>query len=675
MIAASLLYASLLAQQAPPAAGVAGGPSTILEQYREARAHVGRDPDSQVELALWCEQRGLTSERLKHLTLAVLLQPDHAAARGLLGQVAHEGRWKRPEDVRAAEAADADGQATMREYLDRRSRAADDADSQQRLAGWCEENGLAEQAAAHYRAVLRHAPSREVAWKKLGYQKKGRVWVRPADFAAARAEAEAQREADKAWRPLLEKLRADLGAKDSDKRRAAEAALAAIEDPRAVPMIVSVLIRDDPGLQGRAAETLARIDGAGASQALASLAVFSDFADVRGRAVDLLERRDPRDFVGPLLDLIHKPFRLALNPEVGPESQGQLFAEGESYNVERIYRFDAWSELASIPRRIYTSDVPMLGGMDPRFAAVILNNGAAAPGVALASPQPASIPGLSGLSVQPSAGAAQAGANLVADTQMFALRRDAEIIVAMAAFQEKLGRMREQMQRDATSIEILNRRIREIDDRVLPLVKATTGQDFGDDQHAWKSWWSDQLGVVYESKTSVEKPTYTEFVWASTGSTHHACFVAGTPVHTIGGLAPIESLEVGDRVLSQDVETGRLSYQAVVAVHRNPPTETLKLDIGGEPLVATGIHRFWRPGKGWTMARDLEPGDAVRTIGGTRPVIAVEPAGSAPVYNLEVAENRDFFVGEAGALVYDYSLVQPVAAAFDAPARPADKAR
>ena len=39
------------------------------------------------------------------------------------------------------------------------------------------------------------------------------------------------------------------------------------------------------------------------------------------------------------------------------------------------------------------------------------------------------------------------------------------------------------------------------------------------------------------------------------------------------------------------------------------PPPTLRITIGGESIVATGIHRFWKAGKGWTMARELKAGD------------------------------------------------------------------
>ena len=85
----------------------------------------------------------------------------------------------------------------------------------------------------------------------------------------------------------------------------------------------------------------------------------------------------------------------------------------------------------------------------------------------------------------------------------------------------------------------------------------------------------------------------------------------------------------------------------------------MELD-GGEPIVATDIHRFWQSGKGWKMARELKPGDRLRVVGGTARVIAIVREPRQLVYNLEVAGPGDFFVGQAGVLVHDATLVPPV---------------
>src|SRR4051794_38708451 len=90
-----LLLAALLVLLPPDDAP----PADLARAYQEARSKAGRSPDEQVRLALWCEAHGLTAERLNHLALAVLADPKHAAARGLMGLVSVDGRFQRPEAV------------------------------------------------------------------------------------------------------------------------------------------------------------------------------------------------------------------------------------------------------------------------------------------------------------------------------------------------------------------------------------------------------------------------------------------------------------------------------------------------------------------------------------------------------------------------------------------------
>src|SRR6516162_8310635 len=93
------------------------------------------------------------------------------------------------------------------------------------------------------------------------------------------------------------------------------------------------------------------------------------------------------------------------------------------------------------------------------------------------------------------------------------------------------------------------------------------------------------------------------------------CLGGGTPVRTRAGLRPIETLRVGDHVLTQDARTGDLTFRPIEAVFHSRPGETLRIDLGGEVIVATPSHPFWLAGTGWVPARDLRPGDALRTPG------------------------------------------------------------
>jgi Pretoxin HINT domain len=145
-----------------------------------------------------------------------------------------------------------------------------------------------------------------------------------------------------------------------------------------------------------------------------------------------------------------------------------------------------------------------------------------------------------------------------------------------------------------------------------------------------------------------------------------SCFAAGTAVATLTGPRPIESLQVGDLVLSQDTATGALSFEPIVDIHHNPPDRTLQIRLKEETIVSTTYHRFWRPGLGWAMARELKAGDVIRTLEGRTEVLAVEQGPEQPVFNLDVARNFTFFVGAHKELVHDNSLPPPVLTPFDA---------
>jgi tetratricopeptide (TPR) repeat protein len=599
-----------------------------LAIYESAQAKVGKDAAAHVRLALWCEQHGLTAERVKHLALAIAYDPKNALARGLAGLVAFHGTWKSPADVGNEFKHDPASQELIREYLDRRTRAPHKADPQLKLAAWCAEKGLKEQALAHYSEVTRIDPSRETAWKHLGYKKQGNRWVKPEEAAAQKLEAEHQKRADVHWKPRLEKLRDELQSASSSQRDKARAGLAEVRDPRAVPMIWRVFGSANQPSQLVAVQLFSQVEGPTASFWLAVLAIDASSADVRQKATAALRGRDPRDVIGRLVALVHKPFKYELKPGKGPGSTAALLVDGERFDIHRFYRMP-------------DIDIRVMPNID--LSGALPNN----PGAV--GPSPFMNPTFQELS-----------------------RR----IAAYAAYQRDMA-MQQTMDDDVRMLDQANARINQTNDRVLPLLQTLTGQTLGADPKAWQSWWTDQLGLVLDSSSSDTKPTLTETV-ASPDATlsvpsgavqfgipHHACFAAGTVVHTIDGPQPIESIKVGDRVLAENTTTGVLAFSPVVAVQLNNPQPTLRITTGGESIIATGIHRFWMAGKGWTMARDLKAGDRLRMVGGVASIDSIESDQTQPVYNLDVADQRDFFVGKAGLLVHDFTFVQPVLAPFD----------
>jgi tetratricopeptide (TPR) repeat protein len=639
-----------------------------LAAYKEARAKLGKNADAQVRMAMWCEAHGLSAERVKHLALAVLYDPTNALARGLMGMVSFQGKWAHPEDVSRAMHDDPERQAVISEYLDRRVKTASKAEAQLRLAAWCDEHGLKEQAIAHYNEVIRLDPAQQIAWRHLGYKKQGSQWVKPEEAAAEKKQAERQKRADKIWRPKLERLREGLVSKDTARRTKAQEELAQISDPAALPMIWAVFLQGNERNQLAAVQMLAQIDGSSASNALAVLAVFNPSAEVRSRAAESLSRRDPRDVVGRLIELIKKPFKYRYTPPGGPGTTGELFVEGERFNIDRFYRNNPVNP-EWIPRRLYAASVPF----DPYSVQnMMLATVASAPqSFAVSSPTLSANSGHIHGSVGPLASQAMDPAtNPFFWFQVQAAERDQMIARALETIQQDQLNLEARMARDIQMIESTNACIKLVNSRALPLLKLLSGKDIDAEPDKWKGWWTDQLGYVYQAASPTAKPTFTDFVseGSLSGPVHSACFAAGSLVKTLDGPRAIESIKVGDRVLTQNTTTGHLAFQPVLVIHRNEPTATLRIAVGDETIVATGIHRFWKPGKGWTMARELKAGDALRMVGGTTKVKSVETGETQPVFNLDIAQDRDFFVGNAGLLVHDFSFVQPVPEPFDRPA-------
>ena len=121
------------------------------------------------------------------------------------------------------------------------------------------------------------------------------------------------------------------------------------------------------------------------------------------------------------------------------------------------------------------------------------------------------------------------------------------------------------------------------------------------------------------------------------------------------GPRAIETLRPGDRVLTQDPQSGELAFDCVQATTLRPATPLVKFTIGSRTLSSTKGHPFWVVGQGWRFARDVKPGDRLHGLRGAVLIDAVEEGRPSEAYNLVVSNQHDYFVGSEALLVHDNS--------------------
>jgi len=653
MFALALVCSGLLAASPPPATQVT---PEDWKQYESAKAKAGRDPDAHVKLALWCEAHGLNAERTKHLTVAVLTDPKGTVARGLLGLMSYGGRWEKPEAVVQEVKSDEAHASTLARYNAHRDEleaylsydrarvkecqapgkrarlASAQAELNQKLAlanirlgKWCEANGLKPEAMAHFTAATEADPRRGQAWEHLGYRKHKGRWMNQAQIDAEIAEIEAQRHADHHWGPLLSRWKAWLAVRT--KRDDAEARLATVNDPRAVPSIWKVFGQRNAADEPRAANLLSGIDSPLATRGLVVLAVFGDSKEARRCAAAAVPLRDPREVIPTLIDTLQSRLVLKFHTKdpAFAERLDQILSPVGGGRAERAGDFPAASR---------SEGELVIEGKRFNIARSFIGSGS--------------------------------GLTSITDTSAIISTRYREY-----AIEDQIAKreMIAEAEQDRMMVDRFNAWADSINARAVPLLQSVTGQRLFEDSDEWWQWWADQRGYVYEPPNPEDKPTITS-VYRSPmvvlPSTHSACFGAGTPVRTLRGPKPIEEILVGDQVLAQNTKTGELGYRPVSAVRHNPPSTTLRIKVGDETIVATPIHRFWKAGSGWVMARDLNVGDRLRTVGGVTRVASITKEKSQPVFNLDVVADRNFFVGQAAVLVHDHTLVDATTEPFDA---------
>jgi hypothetical protein len=135
------------------------------------------------------------------------------------------------------------------------------------------------------------------------------------------------------------------------------------------------------------------------------------------------------------------------------------------------------------------------------------------------------------------------------------------------------------------------------------------------------------------------------------------CVVEGTNILTPSGERPVESLAIGDTLLTR-TPSGEMVPVTITALGSSISDRALPLHLSsGRVLRVTPEHPIATP-EGWTPAGKLAAGDRVRRADDAAAVLAIVPvARSRRVFDLSVSPEETFIA--SGVLVHNKTMVSP----------------
>lgn len=565
--------------------------------------------------AMEAEAKGDVAERKRLLSDAIAISEKYAPARWHSGQILDaDNTWR---DIDSSVALYSEKRLLDR-YEHQRSQLSDSVADHWALALWCAENRLGQQCAAHLNKVVEQDSSHVGARTALGHLMFAGRWMtideqKELEERAWRTRESFQKYGEKVA-TFLSKM-ATGSPKISDKARRE---LLSIKDSLVIATLESLSVGQPQKSVDTILEILSSIDDPDASQALVRFALFFPNDLIRQDATLRLKEKPLYDFVPELLVMLSGPMQFSAQPFF--DARGNLSGYRQAFAKEGMNEVQ-------------------LSLADRDFQRVALQR----------SNNP-----FSDLNRQ----RGWFGNRLQNDTERAIDAYYNRIINQMC-----LATATRELQTAQQNVARENEQIKSRNESIAKLLSVVTDRPFGaDSKSAWE-WWDSYNETNYQYYkpqrynylSLVERiPEYVAPVLFFDGIERvHECFVRGTLVSTQRGPKPIELIAVGDLVLSRDVETGRICWQAVVATTTQPPKETRTLHIGNDQLTCTSGHLFWVSGGGWKKASEIKAGDWLH--GAKEPSLVQEVSDSQvlPTYNLKVQDQHTYFVGRSLVLSHD----------------------
>ena len=547
--------------------------------------------------ALSAEANGDLVARQRLLAEA-LLAVDFAPAQWQLGKLRDgDGEWtdiKSSIDTISADKA-------IAEYERRRAMLPDTFNSHVVLATYCQSAGLNDQCRAHLTRALEFEPDNTRIRQALGYRNMGGEWMSPEQVAELGARVDAATKSIQTYGKELTAIAKKLAVADRKSQESGLEQLNAINGTDAVPAVEYVLATTFPALAGHAVTWLGSIDSVESSQSLLRISLTHQSVLVRNAAADELKKRPLHDFVPDMLQMLASPVNMMAVPQF--DQRGSLIGYRQAYSQEKVDKID----IALLDQNFLRTRVRLPangeGGREGRREALART----------------------------------------AD-----LTRQVEKSLIDTAVQDTTMK--------SLAVRRVNLATKDRNARIAEVLSRVTEEEFSEDPAPMWKWWDKYNETKYQDykperyvRTALSNrvPRY-----EVAGATPE-CFVAGTPVVTTRGMKPIESVNVGDRVLSRNIESGELSWKPVLRATTRPAEPTYAIEVGSEQFQCTGGHLFWVSGGGWKKASELKVADILHAAEEPQVVSGIKQSESAPTFNLQVADTGTYFVGKAMILTHD----------------------
>jgi hypothetical protein len=575
--------------------------------------------DRLVASAAQAEISGDTSKSFSLLQDAIRVDPENPLARWQLGQIKVDKQWATVEEAQRRASAD----PLQAEYRERRTAAEGNPQGQLTVAKWCRKKNLTDEALYHWASVLAVDPRNDDALRALDlHWQNGRLMTSDQMAEYKDQMREAKRAAER-WATKIVRWRRGVSGHDAAAREAALDEIRAIFEIDSIYPIEQITLgRDahdphhaDECLQIALAflEALGKMPAQAATESLVRHAVFAPDEGIRASATARLKPRDQHDYVPILLSGLSMPIESTFSV--------QTDNSGSVHYAHSLYREGPdvdWSADAN-----YFTMQHSKTGHDWIYHAQF--------------------------------GTWEDRVDTPAEriTKIAATARRSQ-----SSYGNKAADVEARVSKANQASEALNARI-------FRVLSVTTGKDFGTARQWWDDWrdYNEYYGQDRPVDYRYYSGTDSHFYGCDSVSVMpQSCFVKGTPIWTKTGRRPIESLELGDLVLAQNVNTGEIKYAPIIGRTVRPPSPIMKLTIDKEEVRTTRGHLFWVAGTGWRMAKELEKGAKLHGLKGSSETRSTESDGEAEAYNLVVADVDTYFVGDHGLLVHDNTPRSPTRA-------------